>query len=139
MASTSATRVEKPAWFQETARYAKPDNHAALLQLSTTIVPYLLLLGTMSYIVLHGHSYLITLGLSVPAAALLVRIFIFFHDCTHGSFVSSPTWNRNIGYLCGILIFTPFDDWRRSHAAHHVTAGDLDRRCIVDIRTWTVA
>jgi omega-6 fatty acid desaturase (delta-12 desaturase) len=66
------------------------------------------------------------------------RIFIFFHDCTHGSFLSSPRWNRNLGYVCGIITFTAFHDWRRAHAGHHIRAGDLDRRGIGDIWTLTV-
>jgi omega-6 fatty acid desaturase (delta-12 desaturase) len=74
----------------------------------------------------------------VVAAALLIRIFILFHDCTHGSLLPSPRWNRNLGYLCGILTFTAFHDWRRSHAGHHITAGDLDRRGTGDIQTMTV-
>jgi len=70
---------------------------------------------------------------------LYARIFIFFHDCTHNSFLPSPRWNRNVGYICGILTFTAFHDWRRSHAGHHITAGDLDRRGMGDITTMTVA
>jgi omega-6 fatty acid desaturase (delta-12 desaturase) len=78
------------------------------------------------------------LSISVLATAFFARIFIFFHDCTHGSFLPSPRWNRNVGYLCGILTFTPFHDWRRSHAGHHISAGDLDRRGMGDITTLTV-
>jgi len=59
-------------------------------------------------------------GLCRFCSVLLLRIFIFFHDCTHGSFLPSPRWNRNVGYLCGLLTFTVFHDWRRSHAGHHI-------------------
>lgn len=132
------TKVEKPEWYKVTAQYAKRNTRTALWQLLTTLCPYLLLLVLMAETVRRGYFYGITLALGVAAAALLARIFILFHDCTHGSFFPSPRWNRNVGYLCGILTYTAFHDWRRSHAGHHITAGDLDRRGIGDITTMTV-
>jgi len=93
----------------------------------------------MVYTVRQDYPYVVTLALAVCAAALFVRIFIFFHDCTHGAFLPSPRWNRNVGYLCGLLTFTSFHDWRRSHAGHHLSAGNLDRRGIGDIDLMTVA
>jgi omega-6 fatty acid desaturase (delta-12 desaturase) len=86
----------------------------------------------------HDYPYWTTLTIGLVAAGLLTRLFILFHDCTHGSLFPSPRWNRNVGYLCGILAFTAFHDWRRSHAGHHITAGDLDRRGMGDITTMTV-
>lgn len=130
-------KVEKPEWYNATARFAQADDRIAIRQLLTTVVPYLLLMIVMLRIVNH-YPYWITLALSLVAAALFARTFIIFHDCTHGSLLSSPRWNRNVGYLCGILTFTAFHDWRRSHAGHHITAGDLDRRGMGDITTMTV-
>lgn len=129
---------EKPPWYKNTSQYLQRDVRTALRQLFTTLIPYFLLLALMAQTVRHGYPYGVTLALAVIAAALLTRIFIFFHDCTHGSLLPSPRWNRNIGYLCGILVFTAFHDWRRSHAGHHITAGDLDRRGMGDIDTMTV-
>ena len=131
-------KMEKPEWYKTTAQYARAETGTAVRQLLTTLVPYLLLLALMVQTVRHGHSYWITLALGVAAAAMFSRIFIFFHDCTHGSFLPSPRWNRNVGYLCGILTFTAFHDWRRSHAGHHITVGDLDRRGMGDMTTMTV-
>ena len=133
-----ASHVEKPQWYKSLGAYAKPDNRIAYWQLFSTLALYFLIFALMVFTVKDGYSYGITLSLAVLAAAVFVRIFIFFHDCTHGSFVHSPRWNRNLGYLCGILTFTPFNDWRRSHAAHHMTSGDLDRRGMGDITTMTV-
>jgi omega-6 fatty acid desaturase (delta-12 desaturase) len=132
-------KVEKPEWYKSTARYTQAETRSAVWQLLTTLIPYLLLLLLMVQTIRHGYSYWITLALGVAAALLLCRIFIFFHDCIHGSFLPSPRWNRNVGYLCGILTFTAFHDWRRSHTGHHITAGDLDRRGMGDITTMTVA
>jgi omega-6 fatty acid desaturase (delta-12 desaturase) len=78
------------------------------------------------------------LPLILAASALLVRIFIFFHDCCHGSFFASRRANRILGIVTGILTFTAYDDWRHSHARHHATAGDLDRRGEGDVWTMTV-
>ena len=132
------TKVDKPEWYTATSRFARADNRKAVWQLLSTVLAYLVLLAAMVFTVHHGYSYGTTLALGIVAAALLSRIFILFHDCTHGSFVSSPRFNRNIGYFCGIVAFTAFHDWRRSHAGHHITAGDLDRRGIGDITTMTV-
>lgn len=131
-------KVQKPAWYKNVSPYARADNRTAVWQLLTTIVPYLLLFALMVHSVRRGDPYWITLSLALVATPLFVRIFIFFHDCTHGSFLTSPRWNRNVGYLCGILTFTAFHDWRRSHAGHHITVGDLDRRGMGDITTMTV-
>jgi acyl-lipid omega-6 desaturase (Delta-12 desaturase) len=132
-------KVEKPEWYRATARFTQRDARIALRQLATTLLPYLLLLALMVWTVRHGYPFWITLALGVVAAGLLVRLFILFHDCTHSALLPSPRWNRNVGYLCGILAFTAFHDWRRSHAGHHITAGDLDRRGMGDITTLTVA
>jgi len=132
-------RGEKPAWYQDTAPFAHADLRVALWQLASTVSLYFAIFALMVHTVNHGYTYAVTLALAVVATALFVRIFIFFHDCTHGSFLPSPRWNRNVGWLCGLLTFTAFDDWRRRHAAHHVSVGDLDRRGVGDVTLMTVA
>jgi len=133
-----AAHVEKPQWYPGTAKYAKHNTRLAIWQLVSTLIPYFLLVALMVYLVRQGYPYGVTLVPALLAAAIFVRIFILFHDCTHGSFLPSPRWNTRIGYLCGILTFTAFYDWRRSHAGHHITVGDLDRRGMGDITTMTV-
>lgn len=131
-------KKEKPAWYAATSAYARPDMRRSTWQLANTLIPYLLLLAVMTHTVRAGYPYGVTLLLAAAAAGLFARTFIIFHDCIHGSFLATPRWNRNLGYLCGILTFTPFHDWRRSHAGHHITAGDLDRRGLGDITLMTV-
>jgi omega-6 fatty acid desaturase (delta-12 desaturase) len=130
--------MSKPAWHQEVARYARPNQPQAIWQLINTFVPYIALWVLMVYTIKVGMSYWITLTLAVVAAAFLVRIFIFFHDCGHGSFFSSPRANTILGYITGVLTFTPYHSWRRAHAVHHATSGNLDRRGVGDIWTMTV-
>jgi omega-6 fatty acid desaturase (delta-12 desaturase) len=83
-------------------------------------------------------SYWLTLALSVLAAGFLMRTFIIFHDCGHGSFFKSRRANDALGIITGILTFTPYYQWRHDHAVHHATAGDLDRRGVGDVWTLTV-
>ena len=117
---------ENPRWQEITAEYQKPDTLRSLWQLANSIIPYLLLWYLM-YRSLE-ISYWLTLALSVLASGFLVRIFIIFHDCCHGSFLQSKRARDIVGILTGVLTFTPYDRWRREHSMHHATAGDLDRR-----------
>ena len=133
-----STRAPKPAWYQSTREYEKPDLRKAIWQLLNTLVPYVLVLALMVHTVQSGYSYWVTLALAVPAAGFLGRILIFFHDCAHSSFLASRKANAILGHICGILAFTPFGDWRRAHSIHHATVGDLDRRSVGDIWTLTV-
>ena len=117
--------------------YARPHRGRSLLDLATSVVPYLAL-SVLMYFALDV-SYLLALVLAAPAAGFLVRTYIVFHDCGHGSFMKSRRANAWIGSFCGLLVFTPFHSWRHSHAVHHATAGDLDRRGVGDVLTLTVA
>lgn len=83
-------------------------------------------------------SYWLTLLLAIPTAGFLVRIFIFFHDCGHNSFLPSTKWNRRLGFWLGVLAFTPGEQWWHSHAIHHATSGNLDKRGVGDVTTLTV-
>jgi omega-6 fatty acid desaturase (delta-12 desaturase) len=118
--------------------YKKPNLRKALVQVINTFLPYCALWILMVFMVHLGFSYWILLALIIPASLLLLRIFIFFHDCCHNSFFASRRANRILGFIAGILTFTPYDDWRRSHGRHHNTTQDLDRRGVGDIWTLTV-
>jgi omega-6 fatty acid desaturase (delta-12 desaturase) len=83
-------------------------------------------------------SYWLTLAFAVAAAGFMVRIFIIFHDCGHGSFFKSQRANHFLGFITGVLTFTPYHQWRYKHALHHATSGDLDGRGTGDIWTLTV-
>jgi omega-6 fatty acid desaturase (delta-12 desaturase) len=83
-------------------------------------------------------SWWLTIPLAVLAAAFLVRIFIIFHDCGHGSYFRSRRANNIVGFIAGVLTFTPYYHWRWEHAIHHGTAGQLDKRGTGDVWTMTV-
>ncbi|HWJ49899.1 MAG TPA: fatty acid desaturase [Solirubrobacteraceae bacterium] len=124
-------------WRDALAPYARPHLGRSLVDLATSVVPYLALSVAM-YMSL-GVSYLLTLALAIPASGFLVRTFILFHDCSHGSFLPSKRANIWLGVVLGLLVYSPFLRWRHDHAIHHATSGDLDRRGGGDVRTLTVA
>jgi omega-6 fatty acid desaturase (delta-12 desaturase) len=128
---------ERPYWQDALAVYAKPRFGRSLLDLATSVVPYLGLLVAM-YLSL-GVSYWLVLGLAIPASGFLVRTFVIFHDCSHGSFFASKRANRWLGVALGLLVYSPFLRWRHDHARHHASSGDLDRRGGGDVRTLTVS
>ena len=103
-----------------------------------TLVPYFALWAVMIVMIKREVPYWMTLLVSLVAAGLLVRIFILFHDCCHGSLFASRRANTLVGFATGILTFTPFNEWRRVHLQHHSTVGDLARRGTGDIWTMTV-
>ncbi|MEO7361780.1 MAG: fatty acid desaturase [Gemmatimonadaceae bacterium] len=108
----------------------------AYWQLANTLIPLGLLFWLMYWTLNSSHPWLYVLGL-VPAAGLLMRTFIIMHDCAHTSFLPWPKWNDALGFVTGVLTFTPFTQWRRDHALHHASSGDLDRRGHGDVPTIT--
>ena len=86
-----------------------------------------------------SFSWPLTLGLAALAALFLVRIFIIFHDCGHGSYFKSKKANNTVGFIAGLMTLTPYRHWRWQHAVHHGTSGNLDERGIGDVCTLTVA
>jgi omega-6 fatty acid desaturase (delta-12 desaturase) len=120
------------------SKYAQSDYRKAIWQISNTLIPYLGLWALMIFTVLQGYTYWITFLLSVAASGFLVRTFILFHDCCHSAFFPSRLANKLFGYISGIMTFTSFEDWRRTHSIHHSASGDLDRRGVGDIWTLTV-
>jgi acyl-lipid omega-6 desaturase (Delta-12 desaturase) len=135
-ASSSASSDKRPFWREMLAPYEQARLGRSLLDLATSVVPYLALLVLM-YLALDV-SYLLVLALSVPAAGFLLRTYILFHDCTHGSFMRTKRANTWLGIGLGLLVYSAFHSWRHNHAVHHATAGDLDRRGVGDVPTLTV-
>lgn len=123
-------------WRKIVSDYQHPNLGKSIWQLVNTLVPYLLLWVLMVYTI--QISYWLVLPLAVLAGGLVVRLFIFFHDCGHWSFFKSAKANHTVGAILGVLVFTPFFHWRQSHAVHHATAGNLDKRGVGDVWTMTV-
>jgi len=124
------------SWRAVLAPHMTPRLRPALLDLAASVVAYLGLMATM--FVVFQISYLIVLVLAIPTAGFLVRTFIVFHDCAHGSFMCSKRANATLGAVLGVVLYTPFAWWRHEHSVHHATTGDLDKRGVGDIQTLTV-
>jgi omega-6 fatty acid desaturase (delta-12 desaturase) len=134
---TGRKNSTRPEWVTIISKYNKPDNLKSCWQVVNStgsyIVMWLLMIWSLK------ASYLITLLLAVPAAGFLVRTFIIFHDCGHGSFFRSSRLNIITGVITGLLVFTPYHRWHRDHHIHHRTVGNLDRRGTGDVSTMTVS
>lgn len=128
--------MDKAAWQTIVARFQQPSTARALWQVMNTFVPYVALWVLMYFTA--RWSWWVTIPLAVLAGGFLVRIFIIFHDCGHGSFFESKRANDVLGYISGVLTFTPYYQWRWEHAIHHGTTGHLDKRGTGDVWTMTV-
>jgi omega-6 fatty acid desaturase (delta-12 desaturase) len=123
-------------WARRLAPYRQPSRTRAITELVITAGPLLLLWIAMWAALYFG--YWIGLLLIIPAAGVLVRMFMIQHDCGHGSFFRHRLANDWVGRVIGVLTLTPYDFWRQTHAAHHANSGNLDRRGMGDIDTLTV-
>jgi omega-6 fatty acid desaturase (delta-12 desaturase) len=115
----------------------RPRLSRSLIDLATSVVPYVALTALIAALV--PRSLPLALLLAPLAGGFLLRSYIIFHDCAHGSFLPTKHGNVWLGRVLGLLVYSDFDSWRHSHAVHHATAGDLDRRGTGDVPTWTVA
>ena len=121
------------------ARFAKPHLGRAIWQLINTLPPFIALWTLMAWSIHADWNYGWTLLLALPTAGLYVRIFIIQHDCGHGSYFASARANNWVGACLGLITLFPFGYWKKTHAVHHGTSGNLDRRELGDVETLTVA
>jgi omega-6 fatty acid desaturase (delta-12 desaturase) len=128
--------MDKPAWTTIVAPYQRSSTTRALVaahdyadSVRSDLVRHLPCIDSIALARNAAGS---------PGGGFLVRLFIIFHDCGHGSYFSSRRANDIVGRITGALTFTPYDHWRWQHAIHHGTAGHLDKRGTGDIWTMTV-
>ncbi len=124
-------------WAQALLPYRRPSAARGVIELAITVVPFVSLWAVM-LIASRNGQILLSFAMAPLAAGLLVRLFMIQHDCGHGALLPSKAANDWIGRAIGVVTMTPYDLWRRSHAIHHATSGNLDRRGIGDIKTKTV-
>lgn len=132
----SGQKGRNSEWMEIVTRYNSPDPLRSWWQIINSVGPYIILWGVMLYTI--RFSYLLTLLLSVFAAGFMVRIFIIFHDCGHGSFFKSKRLSKVVGILTGLIVFTPYHMWHYEHKIHHQTVGNLEKRGTGDVLTLTV-
>jgi len=123
------------SWSSSIANYRRPSFFKSGWQLANTL---LLFCGFWYLMYLSlAWSYWLTLLLAIPAAGLLVRIFIIQHDCGHHAYFRSRRANDALGMFCSVLTLTPYLLWRRSHSRHHASSGNLNHRGHGDVWTLT--
>lgn len=129
---TDAPRI----WVSRLAPYKQPNDRRAVFEIAVTVIPFIA--SWVAMWALMQVSVWLALLMALPAGGLMVRLFIIQHDCGHGSTFSSRRANDWVGRLLGIVTLTPYDYWRHSHALHHASSGNLDKRGFGDIDTLTV-
>ena len=129
-------RPDPHSLFQQLRPYRHPDSRRSAFELAITAAGFLISWLLLYAALKAGHSA--GLLLALPAGGFLLRLFLIQHDCGHGAFFRRSASNEWVGRILGVLTLTPFDDWRRSHAAHHAGTGNLDSRGVGDIDTLTV-
>jgi omega-6 fatty acid desaturase (delta-12 desaturase) len=135
--SASEPDLSAGEWNRLLAPYKRPHRGRALSQLATSAIPFVLCWAAMAWAFRAGLPWLLPI-LAFVASAFFLRIFIIQHDCGHGSFFRSKRANDWLGAVIGVATFFPYGYWRRTHAIHHATHGNLDRREFGDVRTRTV-
>ncbi len=131
----SVTGVSQ-TWVSRLAPYKSPDNRRAIFEIAITLLPFSAM-WIVTWALLQVSPWLALLA-SIPAAGLMVRLFMIQHDCGHGAMFTSRRANDWVGRAVGVLTLTPYDHWRHSHALHHAGSGNLDRRGMGDIDTLTI-
>lgn len=121
---------------KDVAPFAKSETRLSIQQLINTLGPLLLIWGA-GYVLLQ-YSPWFTALCSILASGFVIRAFIIFHDCTHGSFFQNKKANAIIGNITGLLTSFPYEKWKREHTIHHATSSNLDKRGIGDIDMLTV-
>jgi omega-6 fatty acid desaturase (delta-12 desaturase) len=124
-------------WTQILGNYRQPNRVRSIIELVITVLPLVALWAAAWFAFSLGHVWA-SLIIAIPTAGFLVRLFMIQHDCGHGTFFAHPQANDWVGRVIGALTLTPYDFWRRAHAIHHATSGNLDRRGIGDVDTLTV-
>jgi omega-6 fatty acid desaturase (delta-12 desaturase) len=124
-------------WSKTLAPYREPKTGRSIFEILVTVLP-LLAIWMLAW-ALHARGWWwAALPLTIPAALFLVRLFMIQHDCGHGSFFGRRQANDWVGRVIGVFTLTPYDQWRNTHAIHHATSGNLDRRGLGAIGTLTV-
>lgn len=128
---------EARAWPKILGRFREPNETRSVVEILITALPFVALWAAMWFLVQAGFWWL-ALVLAIPAGGFLVRLFLIQHDCSHGAFFHRRGVNDWVGRVMGVFTLTPYDYWRRAHAIHHATHGNLEQRGIGDITTLTV-
>jgi len=131
------TAPDARIWNQILKHYRQPNPARSVIELAITALPLATLWAVAWFVYSYGYWWA-SLLIAIPASGFLVRLFMIQHDCSHGAFFPRKWANDWVGRVIGVFTMTPHDFWRRTHAAHHATSGNLDRRGLGDVDTLTL-
>lgn len=134
-AKTNYTEYNNKRMLSLINHYKQPVLKKSVWQLVNSIVPYIILWVAM--VLVSQVSFWLVIPLAILASGFVIRMFIIFHDCGHGSFFKSKFVNEIVGSIMGILTLTPYHHWHNQHRIHHGTSGNLDKRGTGDVWTMT--
>ncbi len=123
-------------WSRAMAKYRQPIHSRSIFELTVTVAPFVAIWAVAWWML--SISTALAMALALVNAAFLVRLFMIQHDCGHGSLFRNRRLCDWIGRVIGVITLTPYDVWRKTHAIHHATTGNLDRRGVGDMPTLTV-
>jgi len=129
--------VDARRWARILRNYREPSHGRSICEIGVTLAPFLGL-WALAWAAIHFGYWEVLPLLWILTAGFLVRLFMIQHDCGHGSFFRRRGANNWVGRIIGVLTLTPYEVWRRSHATHHASTGNLDRRGVGDIHTLSV-
>lgn len=136
-AACSSAATDARSWARILARYREPSNARSIVEIVITLGP-LAALWAAAWVSSYFGFWWLSLLIAIPAAGFLVRLFMIQHDCGHGAFFRHRVANDWVGRAISLLTLTPYDFWRSTHAVHHASSGNLDRRGLGDVSTLTV-
>lgn len=136
--AAGVTAADAKSLMRQIAVHATPNVWRSIGELAVTAIPLALMLSVM-WIAVQAGYWFVAILLTLPAAALLVRLFMIQHDCSHGSFFRARTANDWVGRVIGVFTMTPYGYWRRAHSLHHARNGHLGQRGMGDVCTLTTA
>ncbi len=129
-------RLTASDWTRTLMKYRQPIPSRSIFELTVTLAPFVAIWAVAWWVL--SISTALALALALANAAFLLRLFIIQHDCGHGSLFRDRRLCDWIGRVIGVITLTPYDVWRKTHAIHHATSGNLDRRGIGDLPVLTV-
>jgi omega-6 fatty acid desaturase (delta-12 desaturase) len=128
--------ISNNQWLLKVDKYKEINWKKSTWQLLNSFIPFFVL-WYVSY-KLIPINYALSLLISLLNAGFVARIFIFLHDCCHGTFFKSRFIRNTVGFICGVVTLTPFIHWQKVHLIHHACSSNLDRRDIGDFPLMTV-
>ncbi len=119
-------------------QFTVPDTRKSVTQLIVTLGIYLTSILFMIVLLKIEVSLWLIFAISAITSPVVIKLFIIFHDCCHTSYFKSQRACNLVGNMLGVITFTSYMDWRRTHGIHHNNVANLEKRGMGDVWLMTV-